>query len=110
MPSLTITISATPIDGGIVLTFGHLEAPQKRRTMPPTILFTGFKSADRARLEELATKSKLLVRKTVTSELTLLVAGYNAGPAKLTNAKNEGATILTESQFMKLLDTGELPL
>ena len=79
-----------------------------RKHLPPTILFTGFKSGDKARLEALATTNKLVVCKTVTGGLTFVVGGYNAGPAKLDSAKEEGATILTEQQFLALVSTGEV--
>lgn len=76
---------------------------------PPTILFTGFKAADRARLEKLAADHKLAMRKSVSHFLTYLVAGNNAGPAKIADAKKEGATILSEAQFLNFIETGELP-
>jgi NAD-dependent DNA ligase len=75
----------------------------------PSVLFTGFKAADRTRLEKLALDHNYVVRKSVSHSLTFVVGGDNAGPAKIANAKHEGAKALTEAEFIRLLDTGELP-
>lgn len=42
-------------------------------------------------------------------EVRDLVTGNNAGPANIPNAKDEGARILNESEFMIFIDTGALP-
>ncbi len=76
---------------------------------PSTVLFTGFKSADRTRLEQVAKAHGIFIRKGVCHGLSFLVTGYNAGPAKVADAKREGATVLDEAQFLRLVDTGELP-
>jgi len=84
--------------------------PLPQRELSLTILFTGFKAADKKRLEGLANTSKFTIRKSVSHELTFIVAGDNAGPTKLADARHEGATVLTEAQFIQLIETGELPL
>jgi NAD-dependent DNA ligase len=99
--------------GNVSLSLNANEQGRQQHIMPqnfpPTILFTGFKAADRARLEKLATDHQFAIRKSVSHGLAILVAGSNAGPAKLADAKQEGATVLSEAEFMKLMDTGELP-
>jgi hypothetical protein len=76
---------------------------------PPSVLFTGFKASGRTRLEKLAEDHKYIVRKSVSHGLTYVVGGYNAGPAKIADAKREGAMVMNEAEFVRLLDTGELP-
>jgi NAD-dependent DNA ligase len=85
------------------------ETDHRPANLSPTILFTGFKAADRARLEKLAEKKRIYIRKSVCHFLTFLVTGNNAGLTKIADAKLEGATILSEADFLRLIDTGELP-
>ncbi len=75
----------------------------------PQILFTGFKQADRDRLEHLATEQGLRVVKTATAQLAYLCGGYNAGPTKVQAARDKGAFILSEEQLLHLFETGEIP-
>lgn len=80
-----------------------------KATLQTSVLFTGFKAADRARLERVAVEHQFLVQKTVARFLNYLVAGPTAGPGKLRDARAEGALILDEQKFLRLLETGELP-
>jgi|GEM_PF-3150776 len=73
------------------------------------ILFTGFSSEERDDLESDAEDHGLLVRKTVTKKLTFVCAGPRAGATKLSQARAQGCTILTEDEFQAMLATGELP-
>lgn len=66
------------------------------------ILFTGFSKAQRAELEELAELYDMTVRKSVTEGLNYLVAGPNAGPAKLAQAAEVGVDIIDLDEFMEL--------
>ncbi len=75
----------------------------------PEILFTGFKAADRAELESKAIEVGMKVCQSVTKGLTYLCAGYNAGPAKVCAAREQHVYIISQSQFMNLIETGELP-
>lgn len=75
----------------------------------PQILFTGFKSPDRQHLENIASDSGFRVMKTAGKLLAILCTGYNAGPAKIEAAREAGAFILTELEFLQLVETGELP-
>lgn len=75
----------------------------------PEILFTGFKKERRAELEYLASDAGMTVRTRITENLDFLCAGSNAGPAKLAAARERGIAILSETDFERLLETGELP-
>ncbi len=75
----------------------------------PEICFTGFKKEDKVRLAELAELSGMFVCASVTSQLVYLCCGYNAGPKKIEKSRYQGSIILSESQFLELLETGEIP-
>ncbi|WP_412475752.1 BRCT domain-containing protein [Halobacteriovorax sp. YZS-1-2] len=81
-----------------------------RSTTETEILFTGFSAAKRADLEKVATNNSFRVRKSVTKNLAILCCGPNAGPKKLEESKAKGVEILTEDDFNKLIQTGELPV
>ncbi|MGM0535525.1 MAG: BRCT domain-containing protein [Pseudomonadota bacterium] len=73
------------------------------------ILFTGFPKDRRAQLEAAAFDAGIQVRKTVTQALSFICAGPNAGPTKLRKAQSQGVAVLDESDFLWLLETGEMP-
>lgn len=73
------------------------------------ILFTGFPAGERAKLEAQAAAAGMVVRKTVTWSLMFVCAGPRAGATKLSQARNQGCTILREEEFQDMLATGELP-
>ena len=81
----------------------------QKRTDSLEILFTGFAKARRAQLEEAANESGMRVCKTVTVGLSFVCGGPTAGPTKLRNAQAKGVPVLDEADFLKLLETGELP-
>lgn len=83
-------------------------APRAPVDSRPQILFSGFKQADRARLEQLAEEKGLRVVKTPTTQLAFFCGGYNAGPTKIEAARERGALVLTEIQLTHLLKTGEI--
>lgn len=83
--------------------------PTKSKEARAEILFTGFPSAQRAALEEVAGRSGMKVVKTVTNGLTYLCCGPNAGPTKVSSARERGLYILSDASFQALLETGELP-
>lgn len=74
-----------------------------------TILFTGFVAAQRAELEEIASKSGMTVMKTPSKYLNFLCYGFNAGPSKVAKAQEAGSFIIDSDQFLHLIRTGELP-
>lgn len=80
-----------------------------RKIRRPDILFTGFLKAHRAELESRAQESGLIVRKVVTRDLTVLVAGPNAGWAKLKKASQMGSAIISADDCEDLFKFGLLP-
>ena len=86
-------------------------APSTRYSSPSTmdVCFTGFAKADKESLVELANSNEMLVRSSVTKHLNILCYGYNAGPAKLAKALEQGVFILNKEQFEQLIETGEVP-
>lgn len=73
------------------------------------ILFTGYPAVQRANLEALAAEAGLKVVQTVTTHLTFLCCGPNAGPAKVEKARAKNVYVFQEPDFKLLLQTGELP-
>ncbi|MYL22521.1 hypothetical protein GLV89_01720 [Halomonas alkaliantarctica] len=76
---------------------------------PLEILFVGFDEESRQELEEEAELEGMKVRKSLTKNLDFLCAGPNAGPRKLSEARERGVTIMDEADFLEFLDTGALP-
>jgi NAD-dependent DNA ligase len=77
---------------------------------PDQICFTGFSPCERAELEMAAGNVlNLDVKSSVTKGLRYLCTGPNAGPAKITKAQEQGATILSAEQFQNFCATGEIP-
>ncbi len=74
------------------------------------ICFTGFSKGDKQRLTDIAVESGMLIRASVTKDLDMLCCGSNAGPAKLEAARRQSVIVVSESQFMTFLDTGEIPV
>ena len=73
------------------------------------ICFTGFKKEDKTRLAERAKSEGMFVRDSVTKQLVYLCCGYNAGPKKIEKSRHQGVIILSESQFLEMLETGVIP-
>lgn len=93
--------------------YGRYESPSMFKPLdfsgPLEICFTGFKKEDKARLIEIAAGKGMVVRGDITVNLHFLCGGYNAGPKKLEVARKKGTLILRESEFLGLIETGELP-
>ena len=49
------------------------------------------------------------VVKTVTTQLAVLCCGPNAGPSKMHDAQQRGSITLSEAEFRRLCETGEIP-
>lgn len=73
------------------------------------ICFTGFSSKRKKELIDLAKDNGFVIRASATTYLDFLICGSNAGLSKIQKAKSSGAIIMTEDEFIKILDTGELP-
>ncbi|EKT3972909.1 hypothetical protein SL054_002242 [Flavobacterium psychrophilum] len=73
------------------------------------ICFTGFSPSEKENLIQIAENNKFHVAKSVTTNLNFLCCGENAGPSKMNKAEKQGAIILNNVEFFKLIQTGELP-
>ena len=76
----------------------------------PEVCFTGFSALEKSELEELAASVNLKAVAGVTKGLLFLVAGANAGPAKLAKARSQGTPVLDRQTFERFAETGELPV
>lgn len=88
---------------------GPISAQKKQNVDAMEILFTGFSASDREMLEDDAEAYGMIVRKTVTQNLDFLCAGPRAGSAKLEQARAQGCTVLSEDQFLDLIENGVMP-
>lgn len=73
------------------------------------ICFTGFDATNKARLSKIASDANMLVRGAVSAYLDILCCGYNAGPKKIELARAKNILILSESELLALLETGDIP-
>ena len=84
-----------------------------RRSKPdrdkPQVLFTGFPALQRAAMEAHCAAEGVPVCKDVTQRCGFVVAGPNAGPAKMERARAAGKLVLSWPQMLRVLATGELP-
>ena len=72
------------------------------------VCFTGFRKADKERLEVMAAEAKFKVRSKPTKGLGLLVCGYNAGPSKVAEAIRMSVPVVYEIEgFIDYLENGE---
>lgn len=74
------------------------------------VCFTGFSPANKSRLQQIATDAGLEVVKSVTRDLSYLITGPSAGPAKCKLALEQEAILMTEEQFASFLNDGVIPL
>lgn len=72
------------------------------------VCFTGFGLTEKDDLAKVAELAHLRVVSSVTKDLQYLVAGDSAGPVKLQKAKDQGTKVLSKSEFLAFLETGEL--
>jgi NAD-dependent DNA ligase len=73
------------------------------------ICFTGFSLSKKKELTDIAERYNIKVVSSVTKKLDFLCGGENAGPKKIEKAESQGVQFLTEAQFIRLVETGELP-
>ena len=69
------------------------------------IVFTGAMSRPRAELEKQAKALGIVVSKSVSSKTDFLITGESVGQSKLKSANANGVSILTEEEFLKILNT-----
>ena len=74
------------------------------------ICFTGFGVSKKKELVHIAENSNMKVVSSVTKKLDFLCGGDNSGPKKIEKAESQGVQFLTESQFINLIETGEVPM
>ena len=86
----------------------HIIKPEKESKFE--VCFTGFSKADKQRLIDVAIGAGILIRASVTKDLDMLCCGSNAGPAKLEAARGKSVVVVSETQLMSFLDTGEIPV
>ena len=73
------------------------------------VCFTGFKKSEKDELIDLAKANNMFIRTTVTKKLGLLVCGYNAGPAKIKMANEDGVNcVFGAAGFNQFIATGEV--
>ena len=73
------------------------------------VCFTGFGTSKKEELANLAHDNRFKVVASVTQKLDYLVGGENAGPKKIEKAESQGVQFLNENQFLRLIETGEVP-
>lgn len=73
------------------------------------VCFTGFGLSKKVELTNLAQDKKFNVVASVTKKLDFLCGGETAGPRKLEKAIEQGVQILSENEFINLIETGEVP-
>ncbi len=69
------------------------------------IVFTGAMSRPRAELEKQTKALGIVVSKSVSSKTDFLITGESVGQSKLKSANANGVSILTEEEFLKILNT-----
>lgn len=92
---------------GWAVIYGKANANRRPKDDRHQVCFTGFGATDRDTLGALAESSHLNVVTSVTKDLHFLVAGENAGPAKLEKARQQGARVMSKAEFVAMLETGE---
>lgn len=84
-------------------------APKAPSDQRPQIQFTGFSQAEKAELQALADAHGLWVMSKAGKHLAFLCCGPKpAGPRKIADAHDAGATIMDSAAFRHLLATGEI--
>ena len=69
------------------------------------IVFTGSMSRPRAELEKQAKALGIVVSKSVSSKTDFLITGESVGPSKLKSANTNDVSILTEEEYLEILNT-----
>ncbi|ECI5766506.1 hypothetical protein DNW15_11920 [Salmonella enterica subsp. enterica] len=73
------------------------------------VYFIGFKNADKERLKHAAISAGMIVHCHITTNIHILCCGYNVEPKKMETAILKGIMVLTENEFIDLLNSGVIP-
>ena len=96
------------ISGGFKLEHTLLNTELNQSNSPfnsKTIVFTGTMSESRAKLQKQAKAFGANVGKSVSSKTDFLIIGENVGQSKIKDAKTHQVKILTETEYLKLLNS-----
>ena len=96
------------ISGGFKLEHTLLNTELNQSNSPfnsKTIVFTGTMSESRAKLQKQAKAFGANVGKSVSSKTDFLIIGENVGQSKVKDAKTHQVKILTEAEYLKLLNS-----
>jgi NAD-dependent DNA ligase len=87
------------------------DGPHRRRPKDdrPQICFSGFGHTRTQELSAIADTYGLKTVTSVTKGLVYLCGGAEVGPSKLAKAREQGVCYLIEEQFLRLVETGEIP-
>ena len=90
--------------------YQHSPRTKRPRDSRHQVCLTGFGPTERKELEEKCEQNDLVVKRSVTKDLFMLVCAEKPGPIKVQKAENQSNTyILNLTQFELFLKTGELP-
>ena len=98
----------TKLSEGAAWNLFYERSPSKPKDRRSQVCFTGFKEPEKLELISVAELNGLKSVSSVTKKLAYLVCGDNAGPSKMEKAAAQGAYILDASQFLTVMETGEL--
>lgn len=73
------------------------------------VCFSGFRKDDKETLEQYAINNGFTVCSSVTKNLTFLVIGSHAGSKIMEQANEVGASVISETEFLEMIETGEIP-
>ncbi len=90
-------LEKTPLSDEVAL----IESPFHNKK----IVFTGAMSYSRSELEKQAKMLGISVAKSVSSKTDFLIIGENVGQSKMNDAKKHKVEIMTESEYLKKLNT-----
>lgn len=102
-----ILLSKTDLDAEAIAELSDSEgwaiiysmAEEKRQKRLPQLCLTGFRRSEKEALRAVAEEAGYAVVSRVTTRLSVLVAGENAGPSKLQRAAEVGARVLTAAEL-----------
>lgn len=79
--------------------------PKIPKSQVPEVCFTGFTDEAKIFLAERAVQAGFTVKDSVTRNLTILVAGSNAGPSKLAKAETQCCVITDAAGFLAYIES-----